>query len=156
MGRPRELSALPLAVRVANSDILQITSSSRFLFLPFSQFMKRVQLLLMPTKHQPDTLLLRHVPLSRVHLFTAIQLACLGLLWIIKSTPAAIIFPLMVTWMGGVEQFWETLSLGWWLKNTLLSYFPWLFLVGNPKTKKAGWGMLTDELVSGYLIRQVS
>lgn len=43
-------------------------------------------------------LLLRHVPLSRVHLFTAIQLACLGLLWIIKSTPAAIIFPLMVTW----------------------------------------------------------
>nr|XP_060491923.1 anion exchange protein 4 isoform X3 [Panthera onca] len=59
------------------------------------QFTKRVQLLLMPAKHQPDLLLLRHVPLSRVHLFTAIQLACLGLLWIIKSTPAAIIFPLM-------------------------------------------------------------
>lgn len=51
----------------------------------------------MPAKHQPDLLLLRHVPLSRVHLFTAIQLACLGLLWIVKSTPAAIIFPIMVT-----------------------------------------------------------
>lgn len=51
----------------------------------------------MPPKHQPDLLLLRHVPLSRVHLFTAIQLACLGLLWIVKSTPAAIIFPIMVT-----------------------------------------------------------
>lgn len=61
------------------------------------QFTKRVQLLLMPAKHQPDLLLLRHVPLSRVHLFTAIQLACLGLLWIVKSTPAAIIFPIMVT-----------------------------------------------------------
>ncbi|KAK2509079.1 hypothetical protein MC885_004428 [Smutsia gigantea] len=59
------------------------------------QFTKRVQLLLMPAKHQPDLLLLRHVPLSRIHLFTAIQLACLGLLWIIKSTSAAIIFPLM-------------------------------------------------------------
>ncbi|XP_073932966.1 anion exchange protein 4 isoform X2 [Castor canadensis] len=59
------------------------------------QFMKRVQLLLMPAKHQPDLLLLRHVSLNRVHIFTAIQLACLGLLWIIKSTPAAIIFPLM-------------------------------------------------------------
>ncbi|XP_053422446.1 anion exchange protein 4 isoform X3 [Nycticebus coucang] len=64
------------------------------------QFMKRVQLLLMPAKHQPDLLLLRHVPLSRVHLFTAIQLSCLGLLWIIKSTPAAIIFPLMeLVWL---------------------------------------------------------
>ncbi|XP_037657537.1 anion exchange protein 4 isoform X10 [Choloepus didactylus] len=61
------------------------------------QFTKRVQLLLMPAKHQPDLLLLRHVPLNRVHLFTTIQLACLGLLWTIKSTPAAIIFPLMVS-----------------------------------------------------------
>ncbi|KAL1773551.1 anion exchange protein 4 isoform X1 [Sigmodon hispidus] len=71
------------------------------------QFMKRVQLLLMPTKHQPDMLLLRHVPLSRVHLFTAIQLACLGLLWIIKSTPAAIIFPLMLLGLVGVRKAME-------------------------------------------------
>uniref|UniRef100_A0A673U246 Anion exchange protein 4 n=1 Tax=Suricata suricatta TaxID=37032 RepID=A0A673U246_SURSU len=68
------------------------------------QFTKRVQLLLMPAKHQPDLLLLRHVPLSRVHLFTAIQLACLGLLWIIKSTPAAIIFPLMLLGLVGVRK----------------------------------------------------
>lgn len=52
----------------------------------------------MPAKHQPDLLLLRHVPLRRVHLFTAIQLACLAVLWIVKSTSAAIIFPLMVIW----------------------------------------------------------
>lgn len=71
--------------------------------------MKRVQLLLMPRKHQPDVLLLRHVPLIRVHLFTAIQLACLGLLWVIKSTPAAIVFPLMVTWrqvLSGPGRLW--------------------------------------------------
>ncbi|XP_076993310.1 anion exchange protein 4 [Tamandua tetradactyla] len=66
------------------------------------QFTKRVQLLLMPAKHQPDLLLLRHVPLNRVHLFTTIQLACLGLLWTIKSTPAAIIFPLMVSRLLGL------------------------------------------------------
>uniref|UniRef100_A0A8C9A3R0 Anion exchange protein 4 n=1 Tax=Prolemur simus TaxID=1328070 RepID=A0A8C9A3R0_PROSS len=71
------------------------------------QFMKRVQLLLMPAKHQPDLLLLRHVPLSRVHLFTAIQLSCLGLLWIIKSTPAAIIFPLMLLGLVGVRKALE-------------------------------------------------
>ncbi|XP_069892268.1 anion exchange protein 4 isoform X2 [Dipodomys merriami] len=71
------------------------------------QFMKRVQLLLMPAKHQPDLLFLRHVPLSRVHLFTAIQLACLGLLWIIKSTPAAIIFPIMLLGLVGVRKALE-------------------------------------------------
>ncbi|KAL2778995.1 anion exchange protein 4 isoform 3, partial [Daubentonia madagascariensis] len=71
------------------------------------QFMKRVQLLLMPAKHQPDLLLLRHVPLSRVHLFTAIQLSCLGLLWTIKSTPAAIIFPLMLLGLVGVRKSLE-------------------------------------------------
>nr|XP_031305010.1 anion exchange protein 4 isoform X5 [Camelus dromedarius] len=71
------------------------------------QLTKRVQLLLMPAKHQPDLLLLRHVPLSRVHLFTAIQLACLGLLWIIKSTPAAIIFPLMLLGLVGIRKALE-------------------------------------------------
>ncbi|ERE85574.1 anion exchange protein 4-like isoform 1 [Cricetulus griseus] len=71
------------------------------------QFMKRVQLLLIPTKRQPDMLLLRHVPLSRVHLFTAIQIACLGFLWIIKSTPAAIIFPLMLLGLVGVRKALE-------------------------------------------------
>ncbi|XP_062941920.1 anion exchange protein 4 isoform X3 [Cynocephalus volans] len=71
------------------------------------QFMNRVQLLLMPPKYQPDLLLLRHVPLSRVHLFTAIQLVCLGLLWIIKSTPAAIIFPLMLLGLVGVRKALE-------------------------------------------------
>ncbi|XP_057346947.1 anion exchange protein 4 isoform X3 [Manis pentadactyla] len=71
------------------------------------QFTKRVQLLLMPAKHQPDLLLLRHVPLSRIHLFTAVQLACLGLLWIIKSTSAAIIFPLMLLGLVGVRKALE-------------------------------------------------
>ncbi|NWU38986.1 S4A4 protein, partial [Hylia prasina] len=60
------------------------------------QLMDRVRLLLMPAKHQPDLPYLRHVPLRRVHLFTIIQLLCLALLWVLKSTMAAIIFPVMV------------------------------------------------------------
>lgn len=50
----------------------------------------------MPAKHQPDLVYLRHVPLRKVHLFTFIQVLCLALLWILKSTVAAIIFPVMV------------------------------------------------------------
>ncbi|TRY64872.1 hypothetical protein DNTS_024581 [Danionella cerebrum] len=41
------------------------------------QFMDRLQLLLMPAKHQPDLIYLRHVPLRRVHLFTFIQILAL-------------------------------------------------------------------------------
>ncbi|RVE67757.1 hypothetical protein OJAV_G00084970 [Oryzias javanicus] len=61
------------------------------------QFMDRLKLLLMPAKHQPDLIYLRHVPLRKVHLFTFIQVLCLALLWILKSTVAAIIFPVMET-----------------------------------------------------------
>ncbi|XP_073069608.1 electroneutral sodium bicarbonate exchanger 1 isoform X4 [Manis javanica] len=60
------------------------------------QFFDRLKLFGMPTKHQPDFIYLRHVPLRKVHLFTLIQLTCLVLLWVIKASPAAIVFPMMV------------------------------------------------------------
>lgn len=50
----------------------------------------------MPSKHQPDFSYLRHVPLRKVHLFTLVQITCLAVLWILKSTFLAIIFPVMV------------------------------------------------------------
>ncbi|XP_030231749.1 electroneutral sodium bicarbonate exchanger 1 [Gadus morhua] len=60
------------------------------------QFFDRLQLFGMPAKHQPDFIYLRHVPLRKVHLFTLTQLTCLVLLWVIKTSPAAIVFPMMV------------------------------------------------------------
>ncbi|XP_036063594.1 electroneutral sodium bicarbonate exchanger 1 [Onychomys torridus] len=60
------------------------------------QFFDRLKLFGMPAKHQPDFIYLRHVPLRKVHLFTLIQLTCLVLLWVIKASPAAIVFPMMV------------------------------------------------------------
>ncbi|XP_036007997.1 electroneutral sodium bicarbonate exchanger 1 isoform X2 [Fundulus heteroclitus] len=60
------------------------------------QFFDRLKLFGMPAKHQPDFIYLRHVPLRKVHLFTVTQLTCLVLLWIIKHSPAAIVFPMMV------------------------------------------------------------
>ncbi|XP_034168463.1 electrogenic sodium bicarbonate cotransporter 4 isoform X1 [Pangasianodon hypophthalmus] len=60
------------------------------------QFWERIKLILMPAKHQPDFVFLRHVPLRRVHLFTLVQITCLAVLWILKSTVAAIIFPVMI------------------------------------------------------------
>ncbi|XP_067348947.1 sodium-driven chloride bicarbonate exchanger-like isoform X3 [Channa argus] len=60
------------------------------------QFFDRLRLFCMPAKHQPDFIYLRHVPLRKVHLFTIIQLSCLVLLWVIKTSKAAIVFPMMV------------------------------------------------------------
>ena len=49
-----------------------------FLFMGVSsltgvQLMQRISIIIMPPKYQPDYIYLRHVPLRRVHLFTAIQ-----------------------------------------------------------------------------------
>uniref|UniRef100_A0A8C4RDI1 Anion exchange protein n=1 Tax=Erpetoichthys calabaricus TaxID=27687 RepID=A0A8C4RDI1_ERPCA len=60
------------------------------------QFWDRCKLFFMPAKHQPDYIYLRHVPLRRVHLFTVVQIVCLTVLWVLKSTVAAIIFPVMI------------------------------------------------------------
>uniref|UniRef100_A0A8C4ZVS3 Anion exchange protein n=1 Tax=Gadus morhua TaxID=8049 RepID=A0A8C4ZVS3_GADMO len=68
------------------------------------QFMDRLQLLLMPAKHQPDLIYLRHVPQRRIHLFTFIQALCLALLWILKSTVAAIVFPIMILALVAVRK----------------------------------------------------
>lgn len=51
----------------------------------------------MPLKHQPDRAYLRKLRISRIHIFTGIQVFCLVFLWVIKNTPAAITFPLMVS-----------------------------------------------------------
>uniref|UniRef100_A0A8C1DS02 Anion exchange protein n=1 Tax=Cyprinus carpio carpio TaxID=630221 RepID=A0A8C1DS02_CYPCA len=68
------------------------------------QFMDRLKLLLMPAKHQPDLIYLRHVPLRKVHLFTFVQMLCLALLWVLKSTVAAIVFPVMILALVAVRK----------------------------------------------------
>ncbi|XP_038653244.1 sodium bicarbonate cotransporter 3-like isoform X5 [Scyliorhinus canicula] len=60
------------------------------------QFFDRIKLFGMPAKHQPDLIYLRYVPLWKVHIFTVIQLSCLVILWVIKITAAAVVFPMMV------------------------------------------------------------
>ncbi|CAN0144405.1 unnamed protein product [Lampetra planeri] len=81
------------------------------------QFMDRIKLFLMPAKHQPDFIYLRHVPLRRVHLFSFIQILCLTVLWILKSTGAAIIFPVMILALVAVRKGMDYIlsqhDLGW-------------------------------------------
>ncbi|XP_036900484.1 sodium-driven chloride bicarbonate exchanger isoform X6 [Sturnira hondurensis] len=73
------------------------------------QFFDRIKLFWMPAKHQPDFIYLRHVPLRKVHLFTVIQMSCLVLLWIIKVSRAAIVFPMMVLALVFVRKLMDLL-----------------------------------------------
>uniref|UniRef100_A0A7N6ABJ2 Anion exchange protein n=1 Tax=Anabas testudineus TaxID=64144 RepID=A0A7N6ABJ2_ANATE len=76
-------------------QVTQTTSENIYCIFLF-QFWERIKLYLMPAKHQPDFSFLRHVPLRRVHLFTLVQIICLAVLWILKSTFLAIVFPVMI------------------------------------------------------------
>ncbi|XP_073341336.1 sodium bicarbonate cotransporter 3-like isoform X1 [Pagrus major] len=60
------------------------------------QLFDRIKLFGMPAKHQPDLIYLRYVPLWKVHVFTVVQLSCLIVLWTIKTSAAAVVFPMMV------------------------------------------------------------
>ncbi|XP_062594759.1 electroneutral sodium bicarbonate exchanger 1-like [Saccostrea cucullata] len=61
------------------------------------QMVQRILIIFMPQKYQPDYKFLRHVPLTKVHLYTGIQVVCLAALWAVKSIKAiSIVFPIMV------------------------------------------------------------
>ena len=51
----------------------------------------------MPKKYQPEAVFLRHVPLRRVHIFTAIQLVAIAAMFVIKYVDYVnMIFPLLI------------------------------------------------------------
>ncbi|XP_051928478.1 sodium bicarbonate cotransporter 3-like isoform X5 [Hippocampus zosterae] len=81
------------------------------------QFFDRIKLFGMPAKHQPDLIYLRYVPLWKVHIFTLVQLTCLVLLWVIKASAAAVVFPMMVLALVFIRKlldfFFSNRELSW-------------------------------------------
>ena len=72
------------------------------------QLFDRILLMLMPMKYQPDTIYIRHVPISVIHKFTLFQIACLVVLWVVKSIKAtSITFPIMLVVMVAVRKLME-------------------------------------------------
>lgn len=63
-------------------------------------FYDRLRIIFMPSKYQPDLNYLRKVPIKRVHMFTAVQLLCFAVLWVVKTNETiSISFPLMLVIM---------------------------------------------------------
>lgn len=62
----------------------------------------------MPEKHQPDYIFLRHVRTFKVHMFTLIQIASIGMLFFVKSNKKiSISFPLMVLALVGIRKLMD-------------------------------------------------
>uniref|UniRef100_A0A673GSX7 Anion exchange protein n=1 Tax=Sinocyclocheilus rhinocerous TaxID=307959 RepID=A0A673GSX7_9TELE len=69
------------------------------------QLTERILLLLMPPKYHPDHTYVRKVRTLRMHLFTAIQVVCLAVLWAVMSTVASLAFPFVLIMTVPVKMF---------------------------------------------------
>ncbi|CAG5906626.1 unnamed protein product [Menidia menidia] len=60
------------------------------------QLWDRMLLLLIPKKYHPDEPYATRVSTGRMHLFTAIQIVCLAVLWMVKSSPISLALPFIL------------------------------------------------------------
>ncbi|KYM83499.1 Anion exchange protein 2 [Atta colombica] len=105
----------PLLRRVPMSVLLGV-----FLYMGISsmngvQLFDRVKLFFMPVKHHGTANYVRRVQTYKMHIFTLIQILCLTVLWIVKSTRAALALPffliLMIPLRAQMSHFFTTAEL---------------------------------------------
>ncbi|KTF94886.1 hypothetical protein cypCar_00020595 [Cyprinus carpio] len=60
------------------------------------QLWDRILLLLIPKKYHPNEPYATKVSTSRMHVFTAIQIVCLAILWMVKSSPVSLALPFVL------------------------------------------------------------
>ncbi|NCG22120.1 MAG: HCO3- transporter [Rhodobacterales bacterium] len=61
-----------------------------------NQFAERVMLWVTDSRLYPDAHYVRKVPFWTIHKFTMIQVVALGALWFLKTSPAGILFPILI------------------------------------------------------------
>ncbi|KAM4622557.1 band 3 anion transport protein isoform 2-T2 [Discoglossus pictus] len=84
------LTLIPLAVLFGIFLYMGVTS------LIGIQLFDRILLSLKPPKYHPKEPFVTRVKTWRMHIFTLIQVLCLVLLWIVKSTPASLALPFIL------------------------------------------------------------
>jgi mannitol/fructose-specific phosphotransferase system IIA component (Ntr-type) len=84
------LKMIPMAVLYGLFLFMGVVSMSG------NQFFERLSLWLKDPALYPVTHYIRRVPRWTIHTFTLLQLTCLGVLWFVKSSPLAILFPIFI------------------------------------------------------------
>jgi hypothetical protein len=72
-----------------------------------NQFFERLSLWPMETELYPNTHYIRQVPYWTVHKFTLLQLVCLVVLWMVKTSILGILFPLFIALLVPVRMLAE-------------------------------------------------
>lgn len=72
-----------------------------------NQLFERLRLWFMEASRYPTNYYLRAVPTKTVHKYTAIQVACLSVLWVVKTSVLGILFPLFIGLLAPVRMRME-------------------------------------------------
>lgn len=87
---------LPLVQRIPMAVLFGLFLYMGVAILQGNQFFERITLFFTDPKLYPPTHYVRTVRHWRIHLFTAVQVAALTLLWVLKSSAIGILFPLLI------------------------------------------------------------
>lgn len=68
-----------------------------------NQFMERLRLWFVDPELYPPTHYVRAVPTRVIHAFTAVQLTCLAVLWVVKASTIGILFPFFIAMLVPVR-----------------------------------------------------
>ncbi len=90
------LLVLPLLQLVPMSVLFGLFLFMGVASMAGNQLFERLKLWARDPAFYPPTYYLRAVPTKQVHLFTAIQFACLLVLWVVKVSVVGILFPLFI------------------------------------------------------------
>jgi len=87
------------------------------------QFIQRIGILFVAPKNQPDYVFLRHVKMTRVHIFTIVQLIAFIAMWAVKQIEVtSILFPFMLIVLMLVRKLFDfvyTQSEMYWLDHLM-------------------------------------
>ena len=87
------LRRVPMAVLIGVFLYMGISSTNGV------QLFDRIKLFFMPVKHHGTAIYVRRVQTYKMHIFTLVQILCLAILWIVKSTKAALALPFFLILM---------------------------------------------------------
>ena len=99
------LFLLPLLARVPMSVLFGLFLFMGFASMRSSQFFERALLWVTDPAMYPPTHYVRRVPRKIVHIYTAIQAACLAILWAVKVSPIGLLFPLFIAMLVPIRVF---------------------------------------------------
>ncbi len=90
------LLLLPLLQQVPQAVLYGLFLYMGIVSIGGNQFFERVMLWFQDPALYPRTHYINQVRMRTIHLFTLLQVVCLAVLWIVKSSPVGILFPLFI------------------------------------------------------------